>query len=117
MESSSFGNSLALVPITFGAMLQHRPYFIALPPTEVPDYILYRQYEDPFQLPGRPSTQPKDTSLWISHPNAEKALQAAKRACRGKPGRWLGRSTIGNENAVFLVYEDGKVVERHMAGT
>lgn len=107
-------NSLALVPITFGAMNTHSPFFFVPPPTEVPDYVLYRQYEDAYLLPGNPSKQPKDTSRWISHPDAETALREAKRACYKHPGRWYGRSTIGDGDVAFLVYKDGKVIERHM---
>lgn len=97
-------------------MNPHDPVFIAPPPTEEPDYILYRQYEDACHLPGKTVKKPVDTGRWISHPNAETALQAAKRACRAKPGRYLGRSTTCNEIATFLVYEDGKVIERHFVG-
>ena len=95
-------------------MNPHDPVFFAPPPTEVPDYILYHQYEEPCYLPGRPSRQPKETGQRIPHPTAETALQAAKRACRTIPGRYFGRSTTNNEIAAFLVYEDGKVVERHV---
>ena len=42
--------------------LQHDPVFIAPPPTEMPDYILYRQYEEPCYLPGRPSKEVFDNS-------------------------------------------------------
>ena len=105
---------MALVSITFGVMFPHDPIFIAPPPTEVPDYVLYQQYEDSYHLPGSPSKQPRDTSRWIPHSTAEEALQAAKRACRDKPGRWYGRSTTGKENVAFLVYADGKIVEHHV---
>lgn len=97
-------------------MNSHDPIFIAPSPTEVPDYILYRQYEDACYLPGTPHRQPKDTGRWIPHPNAETALQAAKRACRAKPGWYFDRSSSGNEISAFLVYEDGKVVGRHVVG-
>lgn len=95
-------------------MNPHDPIFIAPPPTEVLDYILYRQYEGTCHLPGKPVKKPVDTGRWISHPNAETALQAAKRACRAKPGRYFGSSTTVNEGTAFLVYEDGKVIERHV---
>nr|MCR4568801.1 hypothetical protein [Bacteroidales bacterium] len=69
-----------------------------------------------------PVKKPVDTGRRISHPNAESALKAAKKACLGHPGRWFGRSSDdgsggssgSKEKAVFLVYEDGKVVERHV---
>ena len=84
------------------------------PITEVPDYVWSPRYGRPAWLPGRPVKKPVDTGRRISHPNAESALKAAKKACLGHPGRWFGRSSDGKEKAVFLVYEDGKVVERHV---
>lgn len=95
-------------------MNPHDPIFIAPPPTEVPDYILYRQYEEPRFLPGKPVRKPKDMSEWFFHPTAEAALQAAKRACRIKPGRWIGHNYGQNPEAAFLVFEGGKVIERHV---
>lgn len=111
------GNGLAHLSFTFGAMNPHNTVFVAPPITEIPDYILYRQYEDAYHLPGRPSRQPKDTSRWFSHPSAEAALQAAKRACRGHAGRWFGRAPGDTKNAAFWVYEDGKVIQRHVVDT
>ena len=61
-----------------------------------------------------PVKKPVDISRWILHPTAESALRAAKRACRAHPGRWFGRSSIGNKKTVFLVYENSKVIERHI---
>ena len=58
----TLGNSLAHLSYTFGAMNPHDPIFIAPPPTEMPDYILYRQYEEPCYLPGRPSKEVFDNS-------------------------------------------------------
>ena len=92
------------------------------PITEVPDYVWSPRYSRPAWLPGRPVKKPVDTGRRISHPNAESALKAAKKACLGHPGRWFGRSSDdgsggssgSKEKAVFLVYEDGKVVERHV---
>ena len=84
------------------------------PITEVPDYVWSPRYGRPSWLPGRPVKKPVDTGRRISHPNAESALKAAKKACLGHPGRWFGRSSGSKEKAVFLVYEDGKVVERHV---
>jgi len=86
-------------------MNPHDSHFFAPPITEVPDYVWARRHDTP-----------KDTGRWISHPNAEAALQAAKKACRHHPGRWYGRSTIKADAAEFLVYEGIKVIERHVAG-
>ena len=86
------------------------------PPTEVPDYVWSRRYDRPCFLPGRPSKQPKATGVMIPHPDAETALKAAKKACREKSGRWFGRAPEGSGPIAFLVYEDSKVVERHIVG-
>lgn len=93
------------VAVRSKAMTPQDPYFIAPPPTEVPDYIWDRWYD-----------RPKDTARTISHPDAESALQAAKKACRAHLGRWFGRSSVGTGLAAFLVYEGGKVIERHVVG-
>ena len=110
------GNGLAHVSFTFGAMNPHDPIFIAPPITEIPDYVWSRQYDKPAFLPGRPVQKPQDTGRKIPHPDAETALQAAKRACRAHPGRWFGRASGSDEKTAFLVYEDGKVIERHLVG-
>ena len=87
----------------------------SVPPiTEVPDYVWARQYEKPVFFPKRPVQKPKEEGRLIPHPNAEIALQAAKRACRAHLGRWLGRTSIQTDGTVFLVYSDGKVIERHV---
>ena len=90
-----------------------RPFGAIPPITEVPDYVWSRQHDKPCYLPGRPVRKPEDTSIRISHPDAESALRAAKCACRGRPGRWFGRGSSDNEKTAFLVYEGGKIVERH----
>ena len=107
---------MAQALINFGVMLSHDPIFIAPPPTEVPDYVWSRQYDKPCYLPGKPVQKPKEEGQRICHPNAESALRAAKRACRAHPGRWFGRGSSGANGAAFLVYEDGKVIERHVVG-
>jgi len=86
---------------------------VAPPITEVPDFVWSPRYGRSSWIPGRPSKRPKDTGRLIPHPTAESALLAAKKACRAHPCRWFGRSTIGHEKTVFLVYEDGKIIERH----
>ena len=91
-------------------------YFIAPPITEVPDYVWAPRYDRPCYPPGRPVQKPKDTGVRIPHPDAESALQAAKRACRAHPDRWFGRSSSGTGPPAFLVYESGKVIERHVVG-
>lgn len=89
--------------------------FPIIPPiTEVPDYVWAPRYSRCSWLPGRPSKQPKDTSRYIPHPDAESALKATKMACRGSAGRWFGRGTSINNKVSFLVYENGKVIERHV---
>ena len=97
-------------------MQTHDPFFIAPPITEIPDYIWSRQYDKPCFLPGKPVQKPKEEGQRISHPDAESALQAAKRASRANPGRWFGRSSSQADTTEFLVYENGKVIERHVVG-
>ncbi len=100
----------------FGVMNSHDPVFIAPPITEVPDYVWAPRYDKPCFLPGRPIRKVKEEGRRISHPDAESALKAAKRACRANPGRWFGRSSSQADGAEFLVYENGKVIERHGVG-
>ena len=95
-------------------MNPHDPFFIAPPITEIPDYVWSRQYSKHAFLPGRAVKKPENTGRKIPHPNAETALQAAKRACRGCPSRWFGRASSQADGAVFLVYEGSKVIERHI---
>jgi len=95
-------------------MNSYDPIFIAPPLTEVPDYVWLPRYGRSSWLPGRPSKQPKDTAHWISHLDAESALQAAKQSCRMHPGRWFGQSSEGPGPTIFCVYEEGKVVEHHV---
>ena len=97
---------------TFGPMNPHEPIFVAPPITEIPDYVWSPRYDRPSWIPGRPVKKPKDTSKRIPHPDAESALQAAKKACRGNTGRWFGRAPEGP--TAFWVYEGNKVVERHV---
>lgn len=96
-------------------MNSHDPIFVAPPITEIPDYVWSHQYDKPCFLPGKPVQKPKEEGKRISHPDAESALQAAKRACRSHPSRWLGRFS-GTDGVAFLVYEGGKVIERHFVG-
>ena len=107
---------LAQAYITFAPMSPQDPIFVAPPPTEIPDYVWDRRYDRPCFLPGRPVQKPKEEGRRIPHPDAESALQAAKRSCRGCSGRWFGRSSAGTGPPAFLVYEGGKVIERHVAG-
>lgn len=100
--------------ISFGPMNPHEPIFVAPPITEIPDYVWSPRYARPSWIPGRPVKKPKDTSRQIPHPDAEAALKAAKKACREKEGRWYGRAPEGSGTTAFWVYEDGKVVERHV---
>lgn len=95
-------------------MNSHDPIFIAPSITEIPDYVWSRQYDKPCILPGKPVRKPKEEDRRISHPDAEGALKAAKRACHANPGRWFGRSSSQADGAEFLVYENGKVIERHV---
>ena len=95
-------------------MISSGPISPAPPITEVPDYVWCRRYDKPAFLPGRPVQKPKEEGRRISHPDAESALRAAKRACRGHRNRWFGRSSGIKEKAAFLVYEAGKIIERHV---
>ena len=99
------GNTLAQAKTNFGAMNPHDSNFFVPPITEVPDYVWASKRDTP-----------KDIGRRIFHPNAEAALQAAKKACRSRPGRWYGRASTGANVAEFLVYEGIKVVERHVVG-
>ena len=107
---------MAHLTINFGPMNLHEPIFVAPPITEIPDYVWSRRYDKPAFLPGRPVQKPKDTSRKIPHPDAETALRAAKKACRENTGRWFGRVPEGSGPIAFCVYEDSKVVERHIVG-
>ena len=93
-----------------------RPCFPPTPPpyTSVPDYVWADVRDCSLQFVRMPRKPQEAPVPQISHPTAEAALQAAKRACRSHPGRWFGRSSDCSGGAVFLVYEDGKVVERHV---
>ena len=102
--------------ISFGPMNPHEPIFIAPPITEIPDYVWSPLYGRSSFMSGRPIKKSVDTSRRIPHPNAETALKAAKKACREKAGRWFGRAPEGSGPIAFLVYEDSKVVERHVVG-
>ncbi len=86
-------------------MNPHDSIFFVPPITEVPDYVWARKRDTP-----------KDIGRRISHPDAEAALQAAKKACRSCPGRWYGRTSSQADGPEFLVYEGIKVVERHVVG-
>ena len=108
----ALGNPLAQSLTTFVPMNTPAPNFIAPLPTEIPDYVWSPRYAHPSWIPGRPVKKPKDTSKRILHPDAESALQAAKKACRGNAGRWFGRAPEGP--TAFWVYEGNKVVERHL---
>jgi len=87
----------------------HDPFFDVPPITEVPEYVWSSRYDKPSFLPGRPVKKAEVAGRRLFHPNDESALQAAKKATRGKTGRWMGRSATE-----FLVYENGKVIERHV---
>ena len=95
-------------------MNSHDPVFIAPPITEVPDYVWAPRYNKPCFLPGKPIQKAKEEGRRISHPDAESALKAAKRACRANPGRWFGRASSQADGAEFLVYNNNKVIEKHV---
>ena len=95
-------------------MISPDPVFIAPPITEVPDYVWAPKYDKPCFLPGRPIQKAKEEGRRISHPDAESALKAAKRACRANPGRWFGRASSQADGAEFLVYNNNKVIEKHV---
>ena len=81
------------------------------PPDKVPDYVLYgRRYNRP-HLPRPKKLAPEIPAAEYVHPNLESALLAAKRGARYKSGRWYGRKAEGDG---FCVYENGRVVERHI---
>ena len=97
-------NILAHALRTFDPMKPELPPL----PTEIPDYV-WRMKQPSYY--SRPNREPKDTAAIIIHPNLEEALLAAKRGARSSSGRWFGRE-YGVDG--FCVYEDGKVVERHI---
>ena len=97
-------------------MNPHEPIFVAPPITEIPDYVWSPHYDRPSCLPGRPIKKPADTSRRITHPDAESALKAAKKACREKPDRWFGRTSSQADGTTFLVYESAKLIELHVVG-
>lgn len=49
----------------------------------------------------------------FSHPNAESALLAAKKAVKSSNGRSLKRNNTGDGQPCFDVISDGKTIERH----
>ena len=66
--------------------------------------------KQPSYIPRPRRNEPKDTAAVFYHANGEEALKAAKIGARGNGGRWFGRESDGG----FCVYEDGKVIERHI---
>ena len=80
----------------------------------MPDYVWSRLYDKPSYLPGRTVKKHQEEGQKFLHPNAEAALAAAKRSCRARPGRLFGRSSSPVDATEFLVYEGGKVIERHV---
>lgn len=86
------------------------------PYTSVPDYVWADVRDCSLQfvrMPRKPQERPVPQ---IPHPDAESALKAAKRACYKHPGRWYGRASAQADGPAFLVYEGGKVIERHVVG-
>ena len=82
------------------------------PITEIPDYILCnRRYNRPYTYPRPKKLAPEIPAAEYVHPNLERALLAAKRGARCKSGRWYGRMDGGDG---FCVYDNGRVVERHL---
>jgi len=114
--AKALGNALAKASSIFGAMNSHDSIFSIPPITEIPDYVWSRRYDKPAFFSARAVQRPEDTSRKIPHPDAESALKAAKEACRQKAGRWFGSDPEGYGPISFCVYEDGKVVERHIVG-
>lgn len=89
----------------------------ASPPyTSVPDYVWADVRDASLQFAKMPRRPREEPVRQIPHPSAETALQAAKRACRAHPGRWFGRCSDSSGGPVFLVYDVGKVIERHVVG-
>jgi len=116
LNANRYGNSYAQALSIFGAMNPLDLLFLVPPITEIPDYVWYRRYDKPCHIPGKPEKKPEEVGRRISHPNAESALRAAKKACRKQRGRCFGRASGSSDAPVFLVYEDGKVIERHIVG-
>ena len=86
------------------------------PYTSVPDYVWADVRDCSLQfvrIPRKPREKPVPQ---IPHPDAKSALEAAKRACYKHPGRWYGRASNQADGTSFLVYEGGKVIERHVVG-
>ncbi len=92
----------------------HDPFFDVPPITEVPEYVWSPRYDKPSFVPGRPVKKTEVAGRRLIHSDAESALLAAKRATRGKVGRWYGRTVACGIATEFLVYENNKVIERHV---
>ena len=79
------------------------------PVTEIPAWVWSRRY-DPKPLKVKSSKLIETKIEEFFHPTREAALKAAKLAVRGFPGRHFGSMENGKG---FLVYLNGKVIERH----
>ncbi len=132
---SSLSLSSVILPATIssqslsGCTTMGQPCCPPAPPpyTSVPDYVWADVRDCSLQFARmlrkrreeRREGQEEEEVHQVLHPNAEAALRAAKRACRGREGRegrWFGRAASCEAGGtVFLVYKDGKVIERHVA--
>ena len=67
--------------------------------------------KQPSYIPRPRRNETKDTAPIFYHATCEEALKATKNGARGNSGRWFGRMEGGDG---FCVYDNGRVVERHL---
>ena len=63
---------------------------------------------------SRPEKRPKEEFRVVVHPDGESVLKATKAATKGKTDRHLGRARSEDGRDGFDVFENGKIVERHI---
>lgn len=94
------------------------PVIPPIPPpyTSVPDYVWTDVRDCALQFAPMTRKRQEPAVPVIVHPDRESALKAAKQAVKEKTGRYYGRSESLDKKLSFNVYENGKVVARHVAG-
>lgn len=92
------------------------PVIPPMPPpyTSVPDYVWADVRDCALQFAPMTRKRQEPSVPVIVHPDGESALKAAKQAVKEKTGRYYGRSENQQGRLTFNVYENGKVVVRHV---